>query len=427
MGHIVKTPAGTFRANWRDPSGRQKAKTFRTRKEAAAYLATTEATVSQGTYVDPAAGKARFGTYAERWLASRSVEATTLAGWTSRLNARLLPQWGAWPVARIDYLAVQEWVTRMGRELSPATVASCHSLLSSILAAAVRSRLIAFNPCEGVRLPAQRKRAGGQFALTLDQVQELLLPSVPEWHRPVVAAAAGAGLRWGECLGLRWADIDLPDDDDQDATLTVQRVVIEVNGHPADKPYPKTAQSRRRVPIPPFLRAELLCHRERTDPGEADRVFTNQAGDPMLRSNFRRQVWRPSLVRAGLLGTVMETGPHRFRAAWRDRESVEWSAEFTTHREAVAHVAVKAAGGLRFHDLRHGYVTWLVSRGVPVNIVQAAVGHEHASTTLNRYTHTPADFHRLIRGAFATSADESLTSDDDRRSDESESRGENAP
>ncbi|MBM0277505.1 site-specific integrase [Micromonospora tarensis] len=192
MGHIIKTPAGTFRANWRDPSGSQRAKTFRTRKEAAAYLAATETTVSQGTYVDPAAGKIRFSAYAERWLASRSVETTTLAGWTSRLRARLLPQWGTWPVGRIDHLAVQEWITRMSRELSPATVASCHSLLSSILASAVRGRLIAFNPCEGVRLPAQRKRAGGLVPLTLDQVTELLLPSVPDWHRPVVAAAAGA-------------------------------------------------------------------------------------------------------------------------------------------------------------------------------------------------------------------------------------------
>jgi integrase len=258
-------------------------------------------------------------------------------------------------------------------------------------------------------------------------VQELLLPSTPEWHRPVVAAAAGAGLRWGECLGLRWADIELPDDEDQDATLTVQRVVIEVNGHPADKPYPKTAQSRRTVPIPPFLRAELLRHRERADPAETDRVFTNQSGDPMLRSNFRRQVWRPSLVRAGLLGSVTETEPDRFRATWRDRENVERSAEFPTHREAVAHVAVRAAGGLRFHDLRHGYVTWLVSRGVPVNIVQAAVGHEQATTTLNRYTHTPADFHRLIRGAFATPADESLTNKKGRRSGEPRSRGRDIP
>nr|WP_230417161.1 tyrosine-type recombinase/integrase [Micromonospora tarapacensis] len=143
----------------------------------------------------------------------------------------------------------------------------------------------------------------------------------------------------------------------------------------------------------------------------------------MLRSNFRRQVWRPSLVRAGLLGEVTETGPYRFRATWRDRESVEWSAEFTTHREAAAHVAVKAAGGLRFHDLRHGYATYLISSGVPVNVVQAVMGHEQASTTLNRYTHTPADFHRVIRGVFADPADDSLTRKDEHRSDSPESEG----
>lgn len=152
-------------------------------------------------------------------------------------------------------------------------------------------------------------------------------------------------------------------------------------------------------------------------------MFTNQVGDPMLRSTFRRQVWRPSLVRAGLLGDVAETGPHRYRATWRDREGTEWSAEFTTQREAAAHVAVKAAGGLRFHDLRHGYATWLISSGVPVNVVQAVMGHEQSSTTLNRYTHTPADFHRLIRGAFAAPADDSLTKDDKHQYNEAEPEG----
>ncbi|WP_319463209.1 tyrosine-type recombinase/integrase [Micromonospora sp. RTP1Z1] len=34
------------------------------------------------------------------------------------------------------------------------------------------------------------------------------------------------------------------------------------------------------------------------------------------------------------------------------------------------------------------YATWLVSGGVPVNVVQAVMGHEQASTTLDRYTHT---------------------------------------
>jgi hypothetical protein len=51
-----------------------------------------------------------------------------------------------------------------------------------------------------------------------------------------------------------------------------------------------------------------------------------------------------------------------------------------------------------FHDLRHCYATWLVSEGVPVNMVQAVMGHEQASTTLNRYTHVPADIPRSRAG-----------------------------
>jgi integrase len=75
-------------------------------------------------------------------------------------------------------------------------------------------------------------------------------------------------------------------------------------------------------------------------------------------------------VRAGLLGQVVQLGPARFRAAWVDSSGVDWSAEFNNEREAVKHVAAHAAGGLRFHDLRHTYATWLVTDGVPINLVQ---------------------------------------------------------
>ncbi|WP_446217945.1 tyrosine-type recombinase/integrase [Micromonospora sp. IBHARD004] len=110
-----------------------------------------------------------------------------------------------------------------------------------------------------------------------------------------------------------------------------------------------------------------------------------------------------------LLGQVANTGPHRYRAVWPDREGVEWSAEFTTEREVVACVAAKAVGGMRFHDLRHAYATWLVPDGVPVNLVQRIIGHEQASTTLDRYTHTPADYAARILDAFTLPADDLLT------------------
>ena len=53
-----------------------------------------------------------------------------------------------------------------------------------------------------------------------------------------------------------------------------------------------------------------------------------------------------------------------------------------------------------FHDLRHSYATWLVSDGVPVNVVQRLMGHENASTTLNRYVHAPRDYDERVRRLF---------------------------
>ena len=72
-GHIVRTQAGTFRANWRDPAGRQRAKTFPTKKAATAFLAEVHSAVNRGLYVDPHAGRQNFGPYAKRWLAAAAT------------------------------------------------------------------------------------------------------------------------------------------------------------------------------------------------------------------------------------------------------------------------------------------------------------------------------------------------------------------
>jgi hypothetical protein len=77
MGHVSKTPAGNYRANWRDPAGDQKAKTFKTKKAANAFLVEIEQSLNHGTYIDPNAGKLAFGDYAQRWLDARHVEIRT--------------------------------------------------------------------------------------------------------------------------------------------------------------------------------------------------------------------------------------------------------------------------------------------------------------------------------------------------------------
>jgi integrase len=96
---------------------------------------------------------------------------------------------------------------------------------------------------------------------------------------------------------------------------------------------------------------------------------------------------------------------------YHDREGIEWLTECGTEREAVDHVAQHARGGLRFHDLRHSSATWLVSDGLPVNVVQRVIGHEQGSTTLNLYGHASEDHEDAVRAAFSGSADHPLTFD----------------
>jgi integrase len=140
-------------------------------------------------------------------------------------------------------------------------------------------------------------------------------------------------------------------------TVSVVETLIEVRGEVALKPYPKSAAGRRTIPLADFAAEALDRHRHLLADAGAEWVFAGPLGGPQRRGNFRQRVWRPAVRRSGL-----------------------------TPR-------------LRFHDLRHCYATWLISDGVPVNVVQKLLGHSRASVTLDRYTHEATDYFERVRQA----------------------------
>lgn len=195
MSFITRTPAGKYRANWRDPAGRQRAKTFPTKRDANAFLAEIGAAINRGTYVDPGAGKTKFGPYAERWLAARNVDRTTADRDCGLMRNHVVPYWRQAPLAKIDYLAVQEWVGELASRRAPATVTECFRLMSNVMRAAMCDRLIGHNPCEGVRLPKRRKLDIGGKVLTRAELAQLL-PVIPtdiahSWRSRREPACAG--------------------------------------------------------------------------------------------------------------------------------------------------------------------------------------------------------------------------------------------
>ncbi|MGI8816416.1 MAG: tyrosine-type recombinase/integrase [Pseudonocardia sp.] len=390
MAGIRRTQAGNWRAYWREPSGRQQSKTFDTKREASAFLAQITTTKSTGNYVSPHAGRETFGAHARRWMESWNTEITTTARDTSIMNNHVIKQWADWPLSKIDHLSIQTWVTELGRTLAPATVAECRRLTGGVLRSAVRNRLIAFNPCEDIRVQRRRIRDTDERVISREVFRRQLLPAVPLRHRAVVAIAAGAGLRWGEAAGVCLDAIDL-----DRAQVRIIRTVVEVSGHTSFKPYPKSTAGRRSVPLPGWLVDLLREHMTGVPAGAGGLVFPNEVGGALRRTLFRARIWRPALVRAGLLGRVTSDG-ERFTAWWSDSSGTPSQEDFRSHSAAVMHVARYQAGGLRFHDLRHSYATWLVDGGVPPNMVQRAMGHERSSTTLDLYTRRTDDPTRIL-------------------------------
>jgi integrase len=391
MSHISRTPAGKYRANWRDPSGRQRAKTFVTKKAARQFLAETESSMTRGTYVDPHAGRTLFADHGAKWMSSRNTETTTAARDASVMKTHVLPQWGSWPLNKIDHASVQSWVTKLGKQRSPDVVAKCYQLTAAVLSSAVHNRLIPFNPCEEIRLPPRRKHDYDERIITRDELITALLPVVPDRYRAIIATAGGAGLRWGEAAGLCADALQL----DQ-RRLRVVRTVIEVSGQTSFKPFPKSAAGRRTVPLPPWLVKILQEHCETYRPGDNGLVFCNAVGKALCRTLFRSRVWRPALVRAGMLGILTAIDNNTVRACWTDTTGATLIKEFPTEREAVLHIARWHAGGLRFHDLRRSYATWLVDDGVPPNMVARVMGHEKITTTLQLYTRRTDDETRIL-------------------------------
>lgn len=97
-----------------------------------------------------------------------------------------------------------------------------------------------------------------------------------------------------------------------------------------------------------------------------------------------------------MLGTLAVVDEDTIRAGWVDAKGACLTEDFGTEREVVLRIARCCVGGLRFHDLRHSYATWLVDDGVPPNMVARVMGHEKVTTTLQLYTRRTDDERRIL-------------------------------
>ncbi len=70
FGRVRELPSGRWQARYKGPDGmdRPAPHTFDSKTSAERWLALTEAEVIQGYWIDPAAGRVLFGSYARDWI-----------------------------------------------------------------------------------------------------------------------------------------------------------------------------------------------------------------------------------------------------------------------------------------------------------------------------------------------------------------------
>lgn len=348
MGSVAKIGRGKsarWEARWRTPEGKSRSKRFARERDACAHLAAVGGAIVSGAYVDAAAGKVTFREYAEDWR-GRQVQhrATSKAHVETMLRRHAYPFLGERPLGAITPDEVQGWVTALregdetaGRKpLAASTVGVVHSLVFSVMKAAVRSRRIASNPCEGTRLPEVVR--GKVVPPTTEQV-EVLAGAVPERLRALVWLTAGTGMRQGEVLGLTVDRLRM-----LRREVVVDRQLVTLPRQAPTFAPPKTKASDRVIPMPQAVVEVMAAHLKAFPPGPAGFVFTLDDGEPISRSAFGH-VWRPAA-----------------RAAELDP-------------------------GTGMHALRHYYASLLIRFGESVKTVQARLGHATAAETLDTYAH----------------------------------------
>ena len=359
-----------YQGRYRDASGAKRTVgTFATEKAAMQAAVRAEIALSEGTWIDPRAGRLTFKEYAQNiWLPSRHLEVTTYAAYASNLRIHFVPFFGDYPIARIMPAMVQAWVNQAGKPttvagserkgLSARSIVKYHVMLHSIFARAVTDRLIPFNPCAATDLP--KVIAARSRTLTPDEYSRLLA-QIPPRFTVMVMTAIETGLRWGELVALRPQHIDT-----SARTITVQETIIEVSAKDSPtgqrmlvKPYPKDDEIRT-ITVSQDLIDALTARATDLGLGPDNLLFPSRetaGGQPLSRATFNTRYWRPA-VKAS-------------------------SIDFP----------------VRMHDLRHAHASWLLAGGADLRSVMARMGHAQIQTT-QKYLHTLDDADHRALAAF---------------------------
>lgn len=360
QGSIHKRDIGGGRVRWdayyavQNPAtgeNRQHKKSFKTQREAKAFLTEKQAAIAKGESVESSARTMQ--ELLQFWLdtyARHHVSAKSFQGYEATVRLHVVPDLGRIQIQQLTPARLQAYYSKkIDAGCGPRTVELCHTHISQALKTAVNLGWVATNVADRVTPPRWKPREMETW--NADEARRFLGVAPRSTYGPIWLLALVTGMRKGELLGLRWQDVDF-----ERGVVSVRQTVGTLRGTLEIK-RPKTASSRRDITVPRALLDALRQHQARQREqrqqlqargiGDAwqdyDLVFPCAVGKPVHPDNLDRDFTR----------------------------------------------LVKRAGvkPIRIHDVRHSYATLAIALGNPVKVVSESMGHADISTTLRTYAH----------------------------------------
>ena len=324
-------------------SGKRRTQRAATKSEAEAALRRLRALRDTGRL--PRKATTTTGEFLAYWVEQRKpfLRYSTWRRYSELAVGKAVPVIGPVPLTKLGAVHLHDLYSRcLTAGLSERTVLHLHRVLHKALADAEAWDYVDVNVARKASPPRVREVA--PEVLSAAQVARLLEAASQHEFGALFILAATTGVRQGELLGLRWADVDL------DAGVAAVRQTVQRAERGRVLGDPKTEKSRRTVEILGVAREALAQHRRRQAAlrlaagGEwvaLDLVFTDEQGLALNPARVSRR------FRAFMRGLGMDAIP--------------------------------------FKNLRHTFATLHLDTGVSDKILSEAMGHSRPSTTNTYY------------------------------------------
>lgn len=285
--------------------------------------------------------------YLADWLKVKrySYSPHTTLSFESIIRSQIIPQLGDFTIGELSPMVLQTFVNKLIESgLANRSVRQIFTVVSSSLTTAEKMELIPKSHARAVTLPKQRTRELKVW--DIEQVRGFLRLAENEPYTYIAFhLAILTGMRQGEILGLRWADVNLSDQ------LLFVRQTLTQDGKQF-LPYTKTSQGTRSIAIDRRTVAVLDEHLQRAEADEKRWTVGYQDSGLVVRMK---------------MGMKMHSGHLRY--VWFK----------LLHESGLPHI--------RFHDLRHTHASLLLKNNIHPKIVSERLGHASVKTTLDTYSH----------------------------------------